>query len=590
MADLTPFIDKLKSHLAIDVVVGEKVRLERKGNRMWGLCPFHAENTPSFTVSVDRGSYKCFGCGQFGDIISFVRETEGLEFFEALRILADQAGIDMPQNFVQHDSQKSALKTQAREALQIARRYYAELLAGPEGEGGRKYLEDRQVPQESWAHFGLGWAPRNRQNLLGLMRKNDIDMEAVELAGLAIRVENTNEIKSRFWERLMFPISDSGGRTLGFSGRYLPGSFAEEKKMGKYINSPEGPLFPKRRILFGIDKLQAGLRANPEAPIVICEGNLDVMQLHNVGQITSLAALGTAFTDDHSRILARYERPVVLLFDPDTAGAKAAFSAGRILVAEGVDVRVARLPEGCDPADMVANGDKSLLNQAISDSWDILNWRLDTWSNKADLSQAAVKDKAACEMAEWITATPSPVIAETWEREAASALAISPDTLRRLYDPHNEAQRPMPQINPNSTQSLNKTEVLQLNEREIIGTLLVDPSVYSFLRQRLDVLKLSDPSSDSLLQWIRLQREQAINYSLISALAQFDKDDQYKWLDSFRHQAISDPRLALERALDAHPANTESHHVSQSAPMTLEDLQKLSRKISLSPNAELNQP
>ena len=148
MADLTPFLDKLKSHLSIDAVVGEKVRLESKGNRMWGLCPFHAENTPSFTVSVDRGSYKCFGCGEFGDIISFVRETEGLEFFEAVRVLADQAGLDMPQQFSQQDSQKSALKVQAREALQIARRYYAELLAGPEGAGARKYLEDRKVPQE----------------------------------------------------------------------------------------------------------------------------------------------------------------------------------------------------------------------------------------------------------------------------------------------------------------------------------------------------------------------------------------------------------------------------------------------------------
>ncbi|HIA38986.1 MAG TPA: DNA primase [Planctomycetes bacterium] len=590
MADLTPFVDKLKSHLSIDVVVGEKVRLDRKGNRMWGLCPFHAENTPSFTVSVDRGSYKCFGCGQFGDIISFIRETEGLEFFEALRVLADQAGLDMPQQFSKQDSKKSALKTQAREALQIARRYYAELLAGPEGAGARKYLEDRQVPAESWGHFGLGWAPRNRQDLLGLLRKNDIDIEAAELAGLAIRVEGSGEIKARFWERLMFPISDSGGRTLGFSGRYLPGSFAAEKKMGKYINSPEGPLFPKRRILFGVDKLQVGLRNNPEAPIVICEGNLDVMQLHNIGQITSLAALGTAFTDDHSRILSRYDRPVVLLFDPDTAGAKAAFSAGRILVAEGIDVRVARLPDGCDPADMVANGDKSLLNQAISDSWDILKWRLDTWSSKSDLSQAAVKDKAAREMAEWITTTPSPVIAETWQREAASFLGISQDTLRRLYDPHTEVQPPMPTAHPNSSQPQNRKEVLQRNEREIIGTLLVDPSVYSFLRQQLDVLKLSDPSTSSLLQWIRLQREQGITYSLTSALAQFDNDDQYKWLDSFRHQIITDPRLVLERALSALPANTESHNVSQDEPMTLEDLAQLSRKISLKPNATPDQP
>ncbi|MDP6963374.1 MAG: DNA primase, partial [Planctomycetota bacterium] len=308
MADLTPFIDKLKSHLGIDVVVGEKVRLERKGNRLFGLCPFHAENTPSFTVSVEHGSYKCFGCGEFGDIISFIRETEGLDFFEALRVLADQAGIDMPQNFERQDSQKSALKTQAREALQIARRYYHEKLASPEAEAARNYLIERQVPKSSWSEFGLGWAPRNRQELLSLLAKQQIEIEAAIMAGLVLKTEGSSEVKARFWERLMFPISDSGGRTLGFSGRYLPGSFAAEKKMGKYINSPEGPLFPKRRLLFGIDKLQAALRNDEEAPIVICEGNLDVIQLHNIDEKTSLAALGTAFSDEHSRILARYQR------------------------------------------------------------------------------------------------------------------------------------------------------------------------------------------------------------------------------------------------------------------------------------------
>lgn len=148
----------------------------------------------------------------------------------------------------------------------------------------------------------------------------------------------------------------------------------------------------------------------------------------------------------------------------------------------------------------------------------------------------------------------------------------------------------MPTAHPNSSQPQNRKEVLQRNEREIIGTLLVDPSVYSFLRQQLDVLKLSDPSTSSLLQWIRLQREQGITYSLTSALAQFDNDDQYKWLDSFRHQIITDPRLVLERALSALPANTESHNVSQDEPMTLEDLAQLSRKISLKPNATPDQP
>ncbi len=584
MTDLSPFVDQLKERLPIEEVVGRKVRLARSGGQYKGLCPFHAEKTPSFYVYPGSNSFKCFGCGKGGDIITFVRETEGLSFLESLAILADQAGVQMPQTFSRGERQAPEERQQVREVLQLARRWMQEQLRGPDAAPARAYLTDRRIPEEAWNTFGLGWAPRDRQAFLRECQRHKLPLAAAAKAGLLVEDEQRGQAKARFWERLMFPVADSGGRTVGFGGRYLPGSFAEEKQLGKYVNSPEGPLFPKRKLLYGVEHLQAAMREQPDAPLILCEGYLDVIMLHQAGFRTAVAALGTALTEDHARLLRRYDRPVILMLDPDEAGRRAAARGGRLLVAEGLDARIARLPEGADPADMVAAGREEELSRVVADSWDILRWRLETWVRKEDLSLPAVTHRAASEMAEWIASTPSPVVAERWLAEAATTLGISQDALRSLLRPDRPKAGAVSGEAPAAPRShpISPKEVLTRNEREIVSILLHDPSTWSSSRTVLEGLELQDSLADKLFQWCRSRREEGVGFDLEEALTAFASDPQLgAWLDGQRHHRFEDPRQCLLRALEALPGNRDQ--VLAARRTSLDDLAAFRRPIRITP-------
>lgn len=596
MEDLQGFIEQLKERLPIEAVVGQRVKLERRGNRYWGLCPFHAEKSPSFTLLPSGGFYKCFGCGKSGDAITFVRETEGLEFMEALRVLADQAGLTLPDRLRGGGDApaRADLREATREALTLARRFFMDRLRGPDAEGARQYLKSRGVSGETAQRFALGWAPRDRGALHGFLRAKQVPEEAMDAAGLLVRdEEGRGGPRDRFWERLMFPVSDSGGRTVGFGGRYLPGSFAEEKSLGKYVNSPEGPLFPKRRLLYGMEFLAAALRDQPEAPVLLVEGYLDVVLLHQAGFRTAVAALGTALTEEHARRLARAERTIVVLLDADEAGRRAAAKAARQLITEGLDVRVAELPDGCDPADLVSAGREEELRQCLANSRDILRWRLETWKLKKDLTVPAVLDSAAQEMAGWISITPSPVVAEAWTRLAAVGLGISEGSLQRLVRPSGAQaapggpSAPLPRTPPSLPQ-----EVLTANEREIVRALLQDPSTYALFRAELDALQLQDSIAAKLLAWCRSQRARGEDCGLDAALIAFTGDAPSAWLDEQRHVRFQAPGEALSRALEALPANREHAHLSTliqggAGALRVEDLGRLLRPISISPHRDL---
>ena len=588
MTELDAFTTQLKDRLPIEAVVQQKVRLTRRGQRYIGLCPFHAEKTPSFNVNATGGFYKCFGCGVSGDIITFVRETEGRDFFDALRVLADMAGMEMPEKFRGgRDKPDRELNEAAREALQVARAFHADALAAPDAEAARAYLRGRGVTPELARAFALGWAPRDRSALVAELQRRKLPDAALEAAGLVLRDEQSGRLKARFWERLMFPVADAGGRTAGFGARYLPGSFAEEKGLGKYVNSPEGPLFPKRRLLYGMDRLQAGCRDQPEAPVIVCEGNLDVVMLHQAGFLTTVAALGTALSEEHARWLRRLERPVVLLMDPDRAGRQAASRAGRLLVAEAVDVRVAELPEGVDPADMIETERAEELRQRVQNARDILDWRLESWSRKADLSVPSVLDQAATEMAEWIRTTPRPVVAEVWARRAQEVLKVSEESLRRLVQGH---RGPAPRPQDESAASLHPSgtpdpeTILRSNEREIVAAILHDPSALSRFRSEAEALELSDSPAQGVLAWCLARRQAGEFFDLESCVFAFPEGETAAWLDQVRRMRITQPALVLGRALEALSANRERVRAARPAAEPTEDeLRSYCRDISISP-------
>ncbi|MBO46419.1 MAG: DNA primase [Planctomycetes bacterium] len=594
--DLQELTARIKDRVEIEAVVSRKVRLTRKGNRLWGLCPFHSEKTPSFTVEPARGFFKCFGCGEGGDVISFVMKQDGLEFWEALNLLADQAGVEVPR--LSGATAPSPMRDKAREALSLARSLFHQELDTVAGAGAREYLKQRNVSERMWRHFSLGWAPAEPGWLSQRLRKAGIPDEAMVEAGLAYFPEGTRRLRDRFWDRLVFPVADRSGRTVGFSGRFLPGSKAEERGMGKYVNSPEGPLFPKRRLLFGLELLAEGLREKgEEAPIYLVEGNLDVVMLHQAGYPTTLAALGTSITEDHVRSLRRHLHPVYLVLDGDEAGKKAAWKAARLMVSEGIPVKVVLLPEGQDPASMVSAGEEEQLSQHLDSAWDILDWRLEVWTKKPDFQDPAVQVKAAREVAEWISVTPDPALAEIWSRRAGDRLGLTIESLRRMISSGNRLQSHSPQTvtatdNP-PPKKKPALEALKRNEFEILATLLNDSSLFPRHRQELEALEIQTPVARRLLAWCQERRQQSLPFDLFAALREFPEGDSQAFLEEIRQNPPGNSEIALESALQALPANRELAYKEarlgvrkQDEELSDSELSGLQRKIDLSASDE----
>jgi len=592
MSDLTAAIEAIKERLPVEQIVGARVQLNRRGNRLWGLCPFHAEKTPSFSVMADQNFFKCFGCGKGGDIITFLRELDGLDFIEALRLLADQAGVELPEKRGQTEEDKGERqrRQQAREALARARRLYHEALLGPAGAGARAYLVDRKVDPEMIERFHLGWAPNENEWLVSRLLKHGYEPEVLDEAGLALRSQRDGTWVDRFRERLMFPVVEAGDRTVGFGGRYLPGSWAAENNRGKYVNSPEGPLFPKRKLLYGIDRLAQGLREDEELPILLTEGYLDVIMLHQAGMPTAVAALGTAFSEDNARRLRRTKRPVALLLDGDKAGRQAALRAAMILVREGLEVRAVDMPDDSDPADLVASGEVQELRERVQKAWDIIDWRLFAWSQNADLGDPQVKSKAARELAQWVQATTDPVLAEAWLRKICDRLGVSEQALRRLLRPASPSNVRAVASSPSPTSQNSNLdpaeENLRLNEREIVEPLLVDPSLFPAYRVQLEAEKLEDAWASEVLNWCFSQRKEGEDCALDDALVAFASHPAQGWLDALRLRRIANPRFALERALEALPMNRDK--VRRPSGASDDELRRFLRPGRWSPLDEIN--
>lgn len=599
MSDLSPFIEAIKQAIPVEQLVGQRVQLKRRGKNLLGLCPFHAEKTPSFNVSPDRESFKCFGCGEYGDIISFVMKLDGLEFMEAVRVLADQAGVQLPERPGRKtDRADTDRKKQAREALAHARRLYHEALASPAAEGARRYLADRAVSEDMMRAFQLGWAPNENDWLVARLIKQGYEPEVLEFAGLALRSQRDGSWVDRFRERLMFPVVEPGERTVGFGGRFLPGSWADQNNRGKYVNSPESPLFPKRRLLYGADRLAQGLRDAPELPILLTEGYLDVIMLHQAGMPTAVAALGTAFSEENARRILRHKHPVALLLDGDQAGRQAARRAASHLVKEGVEVRVVDLPEGSDPADLVQDGRAQELRERVQKAWDIIDWRLAAWSQHEDLRDPQIKSKAAKEMAFWVQATPNPVLAETWLRTICDRLGVSEQALRRLLGPspgpasaNGASQLNSPTPGPDS-KPVSPEQILHQNEQHVVQPLLVDPSLFPAYQERLKALKLEDECASQVLKWCFAQREQGEDCALDLAMSAFREPPVAIWLDQIRTFTLQEnrlemnPKVAMEAALDALPGNRERADTARGS--SDDDLRRFFRRGRWSPLDEGN--
>lgn len=355
-------IEEIRRRVDIVEVVSEHVELRRQGRNLIGLCPFHQEKTPSFSVHPEGQFFHCFGCGVGGDVFRFVQLREGLDFPEAVRRLARRAGVPEEELAPTAAARRRAARRARLVALnERALAYFRAQLSGPAGARARAYLERRGIDAEMADRFGLGYAPGDGGLLRALAGQRGTQPNSVQqdARALGLVLEGRWGLYERFRDRLIFPIRDPSGQVIGFGGRLLG-----EGRGPKYLNSPESPLFHKGRVLYALDQAAAELRREGKEAIVV-EGYMDVIALHQAGITQAVASLGTSFTQEQAALLKRYTSQAVIAYDGDAAGDRATVRGLQILAEQGVAVRVASLPEGEDPDSLARRGGPEAVQQVL---------------------------------------------------------------------------------------------------------------------------------------------------------------------------------------------------------------------------------
>jgi len=479
------FMDELRRRTTLSSVVGRHVKLTRRGNRMIGLCPFHNEKTPSFHVRDDEGYYHCFGCGVSGDAIAFLREKEGLGFMESVRTLADMAGLAVPQTTPEDPAATEKRSIQMTILDETARQYQSAL--AEDGNPARGYLGRRGISDEMIREFRLGYAkPRG---LVDAMARFGHSPEVLIEAGVARRSDRDQAVYDYFRNRLMFPIADMRGRIIAFGARAL-----SDEQQPKYLNSGESPLFQKKAVLYGAHLARVAARQN--LPLVVCEGYMDVIAIHQAGIAAAVAPLGTALTEDQIRLLWRMNEQPLLCFDGDSAGRSAALKAlirALPLLEPGKSFRLMLLPPGRDPDDILREDGREAFAAIMQRSISFLDG---LWGGLAESHQL---EDPASRAAFWQN------IRQHIRQIANGQMRASMgDEVERRIAAMREATRGRPSSARPPVLKPSERPTLQADPRSrVIMSLLVEhPGLVQDFYEQISMLKFDDEKMEKLRQTV----------------------------------------------------------------------------------------
>ena len=456
----TEKISEIQGTLNISDVVSDYVPLKQTGKNLIGLCPFHHEKTPSFTVNVEKQIYKCFGCGEGGTIFNFLMKQESITFPEAVKVLADKANIRI-NGFNTREGHKGT--SVLYEANEQATSFFSEmLLKTKEGKGSRDYLSSRLINDDSIRKFRLGYSPNRWNSMVNKSKDWNISTQVLENAGLILKRQSSG-FYDRFRNRLMFPIFDFQNRPVGFGARVLDNS------LPKYLNSPETPIFNKSKAFYGINLAKNSIIKNRK--ILLMEGYTDVIMAHQCGIDWSIAILGTALTREHVRLLRRYCDKAILVFDADTAGQKSSERNLDIFIEEDFDVSVVLLPENYDPYDfLVKKGAKEFLGQ-VEKAYDFFSFKIKLSESKWDMSSVSGKASAIDDILSTAVKIPNILKRELTIKRIAEEMSIEENDLRK----HLKKDQPgRNQLYNKKSDTLNKpkTNAVQTIERTLLGIMI----------------------------------------------------------------------------------------------------------------------
>jgi DNA primase len=427
-------IDKVRERTDLAELAAEVTKVKRSGRSVMAVCPFHQEKTPSLSIDPGRGLFHCFGCGKSGDVFGWVQETQGVDFVGALELLARRAGVALTED--PEARKRRGQREQLIAAVAAAVDFYHERLrSGDDAGEARSYLRGRGYDGDVVSQFQLGYSPSEWNELADHLKAAGVREDTMVTAGLASR-SRTGRLVDRFRGRIMFPIYDLRGDPVGFGARLLEGDGP------KYLNSPETPIYHKSRLLYALNWSKSAIVRTGEA--VVVEGYTDVIAFHIAGNPVAVATCGTALGEEHLDLLRRFTERVVLSFDADEAGAGAALRGFEKAIPGDLDLRVAALPEGRDPADIVMTGETEALRKAVADSIPLLQFRLEQDLSRFDLHEAEARARAVRAVAPLIAQHPDPVVRHEYAVMLSKRTGVDLDVVERAIRRRPTGDQPPP--------------------------------------------------------------------------------------------------------------------------------------------------
>lgn len=457
-------------------VVSGYVRLQKKGSNHWGCCPFHNEKTPSFAVSENRQMYHCFGCGVSGNVYTFVMQYENYSFPEAIKMLAERAGVNLPEvEYSAEEKRRAGKRARLLEVNKEAAKFFYYQLRSPHGEIGQRYLEKRALTPETMHKFGLGYAGKSGDALVGYLRSKGFEDELIKEAGVANHSER-HGLTSQFWNRVMFPIQDINHRVIGFGGRVMGDGEP------KYLNSPETPIFDKRRNLYGLNFARTARRGN----LIICEGYMDVIAMHQAGFTQAVASLGTAFTPEQASLLRRYTDNVLLAYDSDGAGVKAALRGIGILRDAGLTGKVINMKPYKDPDEFIKNLGQEAFQERIDQAENSFFFEIRILAEQYDMKDPEQKTKFHREIAKKLCEFSEEVERENYLQAIAEKYLVGIDSLRKLvvgYAVSTGSAKPIERPKSGISRKQTPEEGVKKSQRLLLTWLVDEPEVYGKIKK-----------------------------------------------------------------------------------------------------------
>ena len=417
-------IEEVRSKNDIVDVISGYVKLKKQGSSYFGLCPFHSEKSPSFSVSRDKQMYYCFGCGAGGNVFTFIMEYENYSFVEALKFLAQRAGVELPQEEYSKEAKERAdTRSALLEMNKLAAKYYYAQLKTEGGRQAREYLQNRQLSQETITAFGLGYSSKYSDDLFRYLKMKGYSEEMIIKAGL-VNVDEKHGVYDKFWNRVMFPIMDVNNRVIGFGGRVM----GDAKP--KYLNSPETKIFDKSRNLYGLNMARSSRKKN----LIICEGYMDVISMHQAGFNNAVASLGTALTSQQASLLKRYTDEVLIIYDSDEAGVKAALRAIPMLKTAGLSTKVINLRPYKDPDEFIKNMGKEAFQERLDHGMNSFMFELKALEGQYDMEDPQGRTDFFKETAKRLLRFEDEIERSSYIKTIAGTYQVEPEELRKMVN------------------------------------------------------------------------------------------------------------------------------------------------------------